>query len=538
MVGPHAAAGQGPLRPDAASQFVPAAGRGQNGLASGSTGASRVDAAAVDRFIEERRAGFGAAGPRRTEIYRQLLDAIRSGALPAGVRLPSARRLATAWSLPRGAVDEAFAQLQAEGLVERRVGNGSFVARHLRPAPAPAAAPAPQPVDAATRAVLDRLARWSAESRVFATPAAPAGSATRLRPGMPDSASFPIAAWRRELAHVLGEEHRAGLSYGVPAGVPELREAVARHLSLTRSIHCRPEQVLIVGSPRQGIELMARVLLAPGECACVEDPGPLSMTRRFSLAHLDVVGVAPDEQGFDVDAARRLAPRAAAALLMPLHQWPTGQRTSPPRRAELLDWAHERDAWLVELDSLGEIVHDGAAPPALFSDDREGRVIFLGNFLSLMFPALRIAYLVLPESLIDVFVALRGLMGEHNPVAMQMALAGFIDHGHLATHVRAMRKLYRARRDALVQAAHEQLPAGVHLGPVDGGVHACLHLDGRWPDRALAERLNACGLAVQPLSAHVWQRGGLNGLLLGYGADDGPGIAGAVAEIGAALRQI
>jgi GntR family transcriptional regulator/MocR family aminotransferase len=204
----------------------------------------------------------------------------------------------------------------------------------------------------------------------------------------------------------------------------------------------------------------------------------------------------------------------------------------------MLAWADDRNAWLVELDSLGEIVHDGAAPPALFSDDRQGRVIFLGNFLSLMFPALRIAYLVLPEALIDVFVALRGLMGEHNPVAMQMALAGFIDHGHLAAHVRAMRRLYRARRDALVQAVREQLPAGARLGPVSGGVHACLHLDGRWPDRPLAERLNACGLAVQPLSGHVWQRGGLNGLLLGYGADDELAIAAGVTEIGAALRQV
>lgn len=492
-------------------------------------------AAAVERFIEERRAELGvAAGPRRTEIYRQLLDAIRSGALPAGVRLPSARRLAAAWAMPRGAVDEAFAQLQAEGLVERRVGNGSFVARQP-PSVAPAAGEAEaQPVDASTRAVLDRLASWSAESRVFATPPR---ELLRLRPGMPDTASFPLAAWRRELARALSEEHRADLSYGVAAGVPALREAVARHLSLTRSMRCRPEQVLIVGSPRQGLELIARVLLAPGESVCVEDPGPLSMTRRFSLAHLDVVGVPSDDEGFDVAAARQAVPNAAAVVMMPLHHWPTGVRTSPARRQELLAWCEERSSWLVELDSLGEIVHDGAAPAPLFSDDAQGRVIFLGNFLSLTFPALRIAYLVLPEPLVDVFVALRGLMGEHNPVAMQMALAGFIDNGQLASHVRALRKLYRTRRDALVQAVQQHLPPGATLGPVSGGTHACLHLDTRWSDRALAERLNARGLAVQPLSAHLWKPGTLNGLLLGYGADDEAAIARAIAEIGDVLRS-
>lgn len=502
-------------------------------------GEARLAAAAVERFIEERRAELGtSAGPRRTEIYRQLLDAIRSGALPPSVRLPSARRLAVAWAMPRGAVDEAFAQLQAEGLVERRVGNGSFVAPNPRSVAPPAAEAEAQPVDATTRAVLDRLASWSAESRVFATP--PHGL-LRLRPGMPDTASFPLAAWRRELARALSEEHRAGLSYGLAAGVPGLREAVARHLALTRSMRCGPEQVLIVGSPRQGLELIARVLLAPGECICVEDPGPLSMTRRFSLGHLDVVGVAPDEQGFDVAAARRAAPHAAAVAMMPLHHWPTGVRTTPERRQQLLSWCQERGAWLVELDSLGEIVHDGAAPPPLFSDDTQGRVIFLGNFLALTFPALRVAYLVLPEPLVEVFVALRGLMGDHNPVAVQMALAGFIDNGHLASHVRALRKLYRGRRDALLQAAQQQLPPGATLGPMSGATHACLHLDRRWDDRALAEQLNARGLAVQPLSAHVWQRrdgaASLNGLLLGYGADDEAAIAAAVADIGRLLRE-
>ncbi len=492
-----------------------------------------MDVTAINRFIEERRAAIGHASPRHAAVYRQLLDAIRSGELTGGARLPSARRLALAWAVPRGAVDEALAQLQAEGLVERRVGNGSFVAQRLRAGATPPTPTAAPPADAATHALLSRLSAWSAESRVFATP--PTGP-LRLRPGMPELRGFPVAAWRRELAQVLDEPHRSALSYGMAAGVAQLREAVARHLALTRSIHCRPEQVLIVGSPRQGIELIARVLLAPGECVCVEDPGPLSMTRRFSLAHLQVVGVAPDAQGFDVAQARQYAPHAAAVVLQPLHQWPTGQRTSPQRRAELLAWAQARGIWLVELDSLGEIVHDGAAPPPLFSQEQQGRVIFIGSFGALTFPALRIAYLVLPDELVDVFVALRGLMGEHNSVAMQMALAGFIQAGHLAAHVRALRRLYRVRRDALVQAAAAHMPAGASLGPTSGGTHACLHLGLQWDDQRLAEHLNARGLAVQALSRHAWQQHGLNGLLLGYGADDEAEIYRAIGDIGTVLR--
>jgi GntR family transcriptional regulator/MocR family aminotransferase len=482
--------------------------------------------------------GRGAAAPddavlRRTWVYRQVLDAIRDGTLAAGTRLPSARRLADAWSVPRGAVDDAYAQLQTEGLIERRVGNGSFVA--ARPLPgALRAHPAPEPIaDAPMRQARAHLQALSVQARI-ATPADANGLC--LQPGRPDTASFPLALWRRELARALAATDHAGLSYGVPAGLAALRAATARHLSLTRSIHCQPEQVLIVGSPRQAIELVARVLLAPGERVCVEDPGPLSVTRRFSLSHLDVVGVPTDDQGLDVARARELAPDAAAVVLQPLHQWPTGARTSQQRRRELLAWSDLGGAWIVELDSLGEIVHEGAAPPALFGSDRMGRVIFIGSFSALTFPGLRIAYLVLPEPLVEVFAAVRGLLGEHTSVAMQATLAAFIDAGHLSGHVRALRRIYRRRRDALVQAVALHLGGRARLGPVDGGTHACLHLDAPADDRPLAARLHLRGLGVQALSGHSWHARGLYGRLLGYGADDEAAIDAAIAEIAAALR--
>ena len=491
-----------------------------------------VSEATVEWFFDGRSADAADGTPRRTWVYRQVLDAIRAGTLAPGARLPSARRLAAAWRVPRGAVDDAFAQLQSEGLVERRVGHGSIVAHRLHQGARVAHAGPAVAVDASTRKAVARLLSLAEEARV-STPASDAS--LRLRPGMPDTASFPLPLWRRELARALGDDRRSVLGYGVPSGLAALREATAKHLSLTRSIRCQPEQVLILGSPRQAIELMARVLLAPGEAVCVEDPSPLAVTRRLSLPHLQVVAVPPDDDGFDVAWARRHAPQAAAVVMQPLHQWPTGVRTSAARRRELLDWSDQGGAWIVELDSLGEIVHDGAAPAALQCSDRSGRLIFVGSFGALTFPALRIAYVVLPESLIDVFAAMRGLMGEHVPVAMQSALAGFIDGGHLSTHVRAVRRLYRERRDALVQAVQRHLPDGARLGPVTGGIHASLHLDQRWPDVNLAERLSERHLAVQALSRHAWQRQGLNGLLLGYGADDVESIDSAVAEIGALL---
>ncbi len=492
-----------------------------------------MDSTAVERFVDSQRAAAGDGA--LCGLYGLFVEAIRSGTLPPGARLPSSRQLAATWALPRGAVDEAMSRLQADGLVERRVGSGSFVTDRLRPLASASPSEASRYADAATQALLARLTASTAEAGMFATPRP---GALRLRPGAPDTSLFPLEAWRRALAQALSEERRAVLSYGMPGGVAELREAIARYLSLTRGLRCRPEQVLVVGSPRQGIELIARTLLAPGENVCVEDPGPLSMTRRFSLAHMRVTGVAPDAEGLDVAAARRLAPDAAAVVLQPMNAWPGGARLSAPRREQLLRWSAERGCWLVELDSLGEIVHEGAAPPALFAEDPHGRTIFIGTFVALMFPALRIAYLVLPEPLVEAFVTLRGLLGEHSPVATQAALAHFIDEGHLAAHVRAMRRLYRARRDALVHAAHTQLPPGARLGPVEGGIHACLHVDARWPDRALADRLQQRGIAAQPLSRHAWEPRGWNGLLIGFGADDEAVISASVGEIGAILRGL
>jgi GntR family transcriptional regulator/MocR family aminotransferase len=461
-------------------------------------------------------------GAHRTWVYRQVLDAIRDGRLLAGARLPSARRLAADWRVPRGAVDAAFAQLQAEGLVERRVGHGSFVARHLRASALQAVAAPPATPDAATERVLQRLALLG---RARTDDAVPAGTAL-LRPGIPDTASFPLAAWRREVARALADGDRSALSYGEGAGLPALRIATARHLSLTRSIDCRPEQVLIVASPLHAVELAAQVLLEPGDRVCVDDPGLVAAARALD--------VPLDDEGFDVDFARRHGSDAVAVLLQPLNQVPTGRRTSAARQHALLDWADACGAWVIEHDVLGEIVHDAIAPPPLMAADRNGRVLYVGSFSPLTFPSLRLAYLVLPESLIDVFAAVRGLMGDHCPVVMQAALAGFIDAGHLAGHLRQVRRLYRERRDALRSALAQHLP-DIDAGPLTGGLHACLPLPARFADVDVVPSLRARGVRALALSSQIWQAREANGLVVGYGADAPAAIDEAVRRIAAVL---
>jgi GntR family transcriptional regulator / MocR family aminotransferase len=468
--------------------------------------------------------------PPRTWIYRHVLDAIRSGRLAAGARLPSARRLAAAWQVARAAIDDAFAQLQAEGLIERRVGNGSFVADRVRRGALLEARP-PATADAVTQRALARLAPLRTNA-----PAAPVPHPLRLRPNVPDTASFPLAAWRREIARVFDPDDRSGLSYGMPAGVPALRAATARHLSLTRSIDCRPEQVLIVGSPLQAIGLAAQVLLEAGDCVCVDDPGVLAAARGLELAHLRVQGVPLDADGFDVAFAQRHAADAAAVVVQPLNQWPTGVRTSAARQRDLLAWTAARGAWVVELDLQGEIVHDGAAPPALMASSSGGRVLYVGSFRAVTFPSLRLAYLVLPEALVDVFAAVRGLMGDHCPVAVQAALAGFIDGGHLDAHLRLLRRLYRERRDALRAALARHLPE-LPPGPMGGGLQASLRLPASQPDVERVRRLQAQRIGARALSTLSWQPAAHNGLVLGYGNDAAEAIEPAVQELALTLGR-
>jgi len=231
----------------------------------------------------------------------------------------------------------------------------------------------------------------------------------------------------------------------------------------------------------------------------------------------------------------------------PLHQYPTGARLSPARRAALLAWARESRAWVIEGDHLGEIVHDGPVPPALAAaaaqglagaaPDADGQVLFLGSFNGVMFPALRLSYLVVPRRLVPAFTAVRGLFGDHPPLALQQALARFIQEGHLSAHLRRMRGVYRQRRDAALAAVAAHLPREVRPGPLLGGTHGCLHLPAGCADEPLVQRLGTAGFAIELLSAYSWPQRGSSGLVFGYGADDPPRIDAAMHQLGGLLRE-
>jgi GntR family transcriptional regulator/MocR family aminotransferase len=477
---------------------------------------------------------------RRVRVYCTVLDAIRGGALPPGTRLPSARQLAAEWGYARGAVEEAFAQLQIEGFIERRVGDGSYVAAQAATAAPPGATPAraQRPLSRSAQQVLQRFSVYLGKPRQIELPQVMLAEQP-LFPRAPLLQDFALPAWRKLISRAHGEAWSDHLSYGPAAGLPRLREAIARHLALTRATAVTPQQVLVVNSPLQAMELIARVLLEPGDKVWLEDPGHTSLISLFEVLQCRVFGVPLDDQGLDVAAGRALAADAALAYFHPVTQYPLGVRTSTERLRELLRWADDRGAWIVEGNFNDEIVYDRERPASLWSMDESDRVLTMGTLEGIMFPSLRVAYLAVPQRLVDVFVAMRGLLGDSTNMQLQLALAWFLEDGHLTAHLRRLREVGRERRDALRASCARHLPPGCRLGPIPGGLHACIHLPATLDDRDVVRRMRAQGVLAIALSSGCIApqpppHG--NGIVIGFGGFDAFTIDRAVQVIGQCLR--
>ncbi|MFI4953100.1 MAG: PLP-dependent aminotransferase family protein, partial [Burkholderiales bacterium] len=360
-----------------------------------------------------------------------------------------------------------------------------------------------------------------------------AASAPRPEPflaALPALDAFPLALWRRLAARRWRVSGRSLLGYFPSLGHGPLREATARLLAATRGVDCGADQVMIVNSSVQAIDLIARVLLDPADSVWVEDPCFPNLRAALAMSGARVAGVPVDADGIDVDCGRRIAPDAGLVYVTPSCQYPLGVTLSLERRLALLRFAGNSGAWIVEDDYQSEFSYAGRPLAAIHSLDRGGRTLYVGTFTNSVFPSLRIAYLVLPRSLVPVFRAVRRQLDDHTHGFMQAVLADFIDGGHFAAHLRRMRAVYHARRDALTAACVRELPQA-ELGPMTGGMNAALHLPARWSDENVAAGADAAGLRVLPLSRYRSGPRRRNGLLLGYTALSERRIAGGIARL-------
>lgn len=472
--------------------------------------------------------------PLFVQIYRALRGDILNGSLTPGRRLAATRTLARDLGVSRNTVLQAFDQLLAEGYVESRVGSGTYVARDL-----PEDALAARRVDRPATITAPRPLRLSTMSRRLESVEVPGALRPMpFQPGIPDVAAFPWRLWQRIVKQQFDQLPPDAFGYGAIAGFEPLRRVIAGHLHAVRGIACRPEEVLVVAGAQQGLDLIARVLLDPGDAAWVEDPGYPPARAAVSAAGAVPVAIPVDDDGLNVACGRERSPDARAAFVTPSHQYPLGSILGPGRRLQLLDWAHAHDAWIVEDDYDGEFRYRSRPLQTLKALDHAGRVIYLGTFSKVMFPALRIGFVVASKRVIDSLAASLYVTSRQGVLFLQSATARFFEGGHFLRHLRRMRVRYEQRQVVLVEAAERHLSGWLRLAPSPAGLHLTGWLPPHVREEAVARAAAGNGVVVVPLGRYCVDRTLPPGLVLGYGAVRREAIEAAVCHLADAIRDV
>lgn len=478
-------------------------------------------------------------------LYRQLYDRLRmqilAGQLAAGARLPSTRVLAAELGISRTTTALAYEYLLLEGYIESRVGDGTRVACLWpeRQSEAAAFTPVPDPSEAAPHAGLARrgqlLANTPFPEAIYADRTTVAADLFGV--GQPDVAHFPYETWARLIAKH-ARRYPQALSYDQKVqGYLPLREVIAAHIGVTRGVHCTSEQIMLTTGAQGALDLVARILLDPGDVAWIEDPGYGGARGALLAAGARLVAVPLDGEGIDVEAGQARCRDARLAIVTPSHQFPTGITMSLGRRLALLAWARQARAWIVEDDYDSEYRFSGRPLEALQGLDHASRVIYIGTLSKILFPSTRIGYVVVPPTLVDSFFAARRFFGIHAPLLEQMALADFFAEGHFARYVRKMRGRYLERRNALVDALTREMGDTLIVCAPDAGMHLVAWLPTGMDGRAVVRDAAAHGLHIQPVSQFREQPGPCDGLVLGFAGNAPDALREGVRTLARILRM-
>ncbi len=472
------------------------------------------------------QAGELVLGPRPAGVtlsrwlYDEIRAAILDGRLPGGSRLPATRDLASLYGVSRRTAVTAFEQLASEGYLTGKVGSGTRVNETLP----------------------DDLLNVRSPRRRRAERLAPAAPGER-RPARPFRAiepallEFPVELWARVASRRMRRLSPSLLAGGGPAGLLPLREAIAGYLGASRGVKCEPAQITIVSGVQQAVDLLARLLVRPGEPVWIEDPGYIGTIAAFRNVGARIVAVRVDCDGLDVAAGRKASPAARLAYVTPAHQFPLGVTMSLDRRFLLLKWARESGARIIEDDYDSEFRFLGRPIPALQGLDRSDSVIYTGTFNKVLFPGLRLAYVVLPPDLVDPFLALRFTADRYPPGISQAVLCDFIVEGHFGRHLRRMREMYAERLGLLQENARCYLAGVVELPPIQAGLNTPAYLVNGMSSVEAQARAADRGIETAALDVFALKRRDLRGLLLGFAAFDAREIKRGVLTLAEALRS-
>lgn len=486
-------------------------------------------------------------GAKAPPLYRQVYDQVRlavlEGRLPPGTRLPSSRILADELRCSRNTVVGAFEQLLAEGYLEGHVGSGTYVSRVL-PDELLAVRPDRPATTKPTESEPPTLGKRGHRLARLEPPGAPARRGDGRRafvPGMPETAFFPFSVWGRLVGRFWRVPPRDLLRPGEPGGFRPLREAIAAYLRAVRALPVEPEQVFVTSGAQQALDLVARLLLDPGERVWIEDPGYAGLRGPLLAAGAEVVPLPVDQEGVDVAEGQRRAPDARMAVVTPARQYPLGLAMTLARRLELLSWAQKVSAWVVEDDYDSEYRYAGRPLAPLQSlDEGAGRVVYIGSLSKVLFPSIRLGYLVVPPALVEPVTRARAVLEDYPALALQPALAAFIQEGHFAAHLRRMRALYQGRQDAMLEAAQRHLDGMVQLSGSEAGLHLLARLRLPITDHQASAAASAEGLVTPPLSAYFYDGppgGSSDALLLGFSAVPEEVMDSQVAKLAQALER-
>ena len=451
------------------------------------------------------------------QVFDQVREAILSGQLSPGTRLPATRILASDLDVSRNTILGAFERLHAEGYIEGLAGSGTRVSNILPEELLQARNRSQVPIaNAAPAGKLSRLSKVSTLNNQQNRHRP--GPERAFRPGLPDLSQFPFQLWGQLVAKSWRNPATDTLLAGEMEGYLPLRQFISDYLGAVRGLHCTPEQVLITSGAQQALDLIARVIIDPGDKVWLEDPGYQGLRSTLQAAGAKIHNIPVDEEGICVTQGRKQAPDAVLAAITPSHQYPLGVTMSLTRRLEILDWAKTNNAWILEDDYDSEFRYAGKPHLALQGLDQSQRVIYVGTFSKVLFPALRLGYVVVPAPLLAPFMAVRASIDDYPALALQPALHRFIADGHFASHIRKLRKLYEKRQRFLINALQQHGSRRLIASRARAGMHLVVRLDPSrdLDDKQISNRAAKAGLIVPALSRFYNGKHSSQGLILGY----------------------